>query len=646
MKIYAIKPQFSLRNLNTCSSVSNTSVSYVTNQLNNDESFSLPSFHSLGQSLTFKGAEPGSNVKNVLKKIEETKNAIKALEGSSGITKSPEVIEAYQKIADLEYWESTKDKTYEYARDEAEKARVANKRWYGSYGVNAYNKKMNELYYSLNNKYTLNRFDEEQYRTIITLYERQVSVDDKSRAAQIQTLKEKLVELEANIDFASLYDEVNKTVNHTGGMEERIAGYADVKDEITRTFVNPLKASMKDPSVHVPPAVMLYGALGCGKTTFLEAIGEQLKDCVKVVDLSNKLDPDVKSFISQLNNHFVAAQKYYRDTGKRTIFLINEAEQYFCMKKEDIGDSGMFLNESDLQKLEEYGSTTSTTANVNNFKSTFDYVSKIPTDPDSKGCASTVFITTNYPHLIHRDLLIRDGKYGKMLNIAVKPAADDNLRAVIKHYLKLYSDLLETIKMLSTKSNYADLIKSLPYISNKGKDVLISKVKNGTIVNMHIDPTGSEFRNFDQFIKGNNLSLVRGAYSNARIQNIADKAFAEYLENPTIPFETHFCNVKNRRGVDINSKSYRYFNDIYNMVENPEMFRKDFSTIKESVQEMVQAYLDGELREDELKKLKLVKKDITEKYENLKAKTEKTSVEKKALEQYEEFLDSINELDI
>lgn len=82
------------------------------------------------------------------------------------------------------------------------------------------------------------------------------------------------------------------------------------------------------------------------------------------------------------------------------------------------------------------------------------------------------------------------------------------------------------------------------------------------------------------------------------------------------------------------------------MVENPEMFRKDFSTIKESVQEMVQAYLDGELREDELKKLKLVKKDITEKYENLKAKTEKTSVEKKALEQYEEFLDSINELDI
>lgn len=306
----------------------------------------------------------------------------------------------------------------------------------------------------------------------------------------------------------------------------------------------------------------------------------------------------------------------------------------------------MFLDESDMRKIQEYGSTGDSSMNVNHFKSKFDLISKLPTDDDPRGFASTVFITSNYPHLIHRDLLSRDGKHGKLLHIAVKPAADNNLRAVIKHYFKLYSDLLETIKMVSQKDNYADLIKSLPDISNKGKDVLIQKVKDGTIANMHIDPTCSEFKNFDQFIKGNNPSLVRGAYSNARLQNIADKAFSEYLKNPAVPFETHFCNVKRERGTDIQPAAYRYFNDVYNMVENPDRFRNDCSSIEESVQDMKNAYIDGQLSDDDLKSFKIQIQDIKNKYEKLKAKGDRTKLEEKILNQYTEFLDAVNDVDM
>lgn len=551
MKIAPIITKFPQANFTVEKTKEDNSFSSMTNLISTQNDYSLPSFHSVGKSLAFKGKDDGENVKKVKEKIDETKAAIKALKTSTGSIKSPDVAEAYQKIGDYDYWQSTKDATFEYAQKEAEKARVANKKWYGSYGVAAKEAKMNELYWKKHYEYDLYSSEESKYRTIISLYEQTENQDATGKAAQIKLLEDKLVELETNIDFASLYDKVNKTVNNSGGIDERIAGYEDVKDEISRTFVGPLTASMKDPTVKVPPAVMLYGATGCGKTTFLEAIRNQSKDHAQVIDLSTELSAESKSFKRQLDAYLAQAAKTYQNTGKRTIFLLNEAEQYFCMNKEDIDNSGMFLDESDMRKIEEYGSTSDSTMNVNNFKSTFDYISKLPTTEDPRGCASTIFITSNYPHLIHRDLLSRDGRYGKLMSIAVKPASDNNLRAVIKHYFRLYSDLLETIKMVSKKDNYADLIKSLPDISNKGKDVLIQKVKDGTIANMHIDPTCSEFKNFDQFIKGNNPSLVRGAYSNARLQNIADKAFSEYLKNPAVPFETHFCNVKREKGTDI-----------------------------------------------------------------------------------------------
>ena len=45
-------------------------------------------------------------------------------------------------------------------------------------------------------------------------------------------LKQKLEALEKNIDFASLQDTVNATMNNVGGLEDSIAGYEDIKDEI------------------------------------------------------------------------------------------------------------------------------------------------------------------------------------------------------------------------------------------------------------------------------------------------------------------------------------------------------------------------------------------------------------------------------
>lgn len=651
MKIIPVLPRFMSNNSQISTdkpAVLNINQNKNAESTDDEKRYFLPSFHNLGQSIPFRGKEreDGINVKKVKQKIEETKNAIAILKNSNGPEQSDIVKEAYQKMNDYNHWQLIKNQTYDNAKIEAEDARVANKRWYGSYGVRARDAKMEELYYSKERKYNLSQDDIEKYNGIIALYETNVKNDNLNKSQQIKILEDKLKELETNMDYATLYDEINSTLNSKGGIENRIAGYRGIKDEIARTFVNPLEASKNDPNVKIPSAIMLYGATGCGKTTLLDAISEQSKDYAVVKNLSNQLSSNTDSFKTQMDYYLEEARERYKTTGKRTIYLINEAEKLFCMTPEDIETSGMFLDASDVAKVEKYNEIADCDLNVNFFKSLFDTISKIPTEDNPDGAAATIFITSNYPHLIHKDLLSRDGRHGKLMKIAIKPAADEDLKEVMQFYFKKYSDLVETIKMLSTKENYADLINSLPDITNKGKEVLIAKVKDGTIVNMHIDPTCGEFKNFDQFIKGNSPSINRGAYSNARIQNIADKAFAAYLENPAVPYENHFCRIKNEWGVDITSQTYRYFNNVYEMVENPEKFKNTYASIEESILDMRNAYLDGQLSDDEVKEFKFQVKDIKAKYKELQAKSDLSDLEQKVLKQYEVFLEAIEDLDL
>lgn len=71
--------------------------------------------------------------------------------------------------------------------------------------------------------------------------------------------------------------------------------------------------------------------------------------------------------------------------------------------------------------------------NIQYLKSLLDRISEVPDMQNNTKSASTLFITTNYPHLIDQDLMKRKGKF---MPIAVRPAADANLLAVIQHYFK------------------------------------------------------------------------------------------------------------------------------------------------------------------------------------------------------------------
>lgn len=606
----------------------------------------LPSFDSAGRSLVaFSKMKIGSNAQKVMDEIANTKAAIKAIEGSTGTKPSTQVEEAYQKIKNYDWWTSVKDETYKEAVQKADAAQEAEKkshmwgfRWFTA-DDSVYGKKMDELYYDSNGKYDLNESEVEKYKAIIDAFEKISSMDENSRIVQLKALKEKLIALEKNLDFSSLQDDVNNIMNNPGGVEERIAGYGNVKDIIQRDFIEPLAMSVKDnnPDIHVPSAVLLYGATGCGKTTFLNAIKEQCKDYAEVVDLSGRLN--ARSFQKQIMQELADANLRYKNKHKRTIFLINESEQLLCMNPKDRNISNMLLDDADMAMVENYFDEGKTEGTVKDFKTLLDYISKIPTDTDNSGSAATIFMTSNYPHLIHQDILSRRGKTGKLMSIPVDPPADNNLRLVMKYYFKKHSDLLEKIKMYSKKENYRDLINSIPGIGKTGRETLIAKTEDGTIENMHIDPTCSEFPNFDKFIQGNNPSENLGAYSCAEIQNISNQAFVEYLANPTISYERHFSNVKGIGGRDINAVRYKHFLNIHKIVENPQTAKL---TITPEEISSINKYKDGIMSPEEEQRFETVKTDIISKYNALKNKENLSDTEQSTLQMYKDFMDYLD----
>ena len=82
------------------------------------------------------------------------------------------------------------------------------------------------------------------------------------------------------------------------------------------------------------------------------------------------------------------------------------------------------------------------------------------------------------------------------------------------------------------------------------------------------------------------------------------------------------------------------------MVENPEKFKNTYASIEESILDMRNAYLDGQLSDDEVKEFKYQVKDINAKYKELQAKSDLSDLEQKVLKQYEVFLEAIEDLDL
>ncbi len=558
--------------------------------------------------------EPGAYTKLLVAKIQATDIRIKTLEEAIATQVKPaKVREAEADLSfyrdwDDAYQKSKHQKEAECAKKEARDKYIWGFKWMSG-GGSKYDEKM-QPYWDGHWRHQQIEWNLNDLRQIVADY-------NSSRDLQRQTLeslKRERASYIAQLASAHLGDYVNQTVNQHGSINERIAGYIDVKEQIKKDFVAPLLASKDNQNVSLPNAVVLYGATGVGKTEMLKGVEEECKAVAEIVHFP--MDTSLDDFRKEMDKLLEQAKNRFDKTKKRTILLIDEAEKYMCMSELKANRLATEFEADDFEILNKYGNNDKD--NVDYLKSLLDWISEVPKEGETNKSksATTLFITTNYPHLIDQDLMRRKGKFTP---IAVHPAKDFNLEAVIKHYFKQNSDLLEQIKMLAPNDNFTEILNGQVKFSEKAKNVLLEKRNNGTINNMHIDYELSDWPDLKRFIKFMNPSDKRGAYSNVEIKDMISKAFDRYLENPTKPMYKYFFDIKNETNRDITPARYSKFRTIYNMVTD-KFDTEGFGQAEKEFSDLINAYQNGELNEEMCRAVEEQMAHIQEELQKLQSK--------------------------
>lgn len=238
----------------------------------------------------------------------------------------------------------------------------------------------------------------------------QGKIDDLTQKAQQDEETIRLINKEKQklADLNTIQDTLVKFKTNEGGLDDVIAGY-DAEKQLLRTkFIKPLaiektQLANGEKPIEIPPAVLLYGAIGTGKSTFAKAIGKET-DC-KVIEIT----PRVEEFSKKVENLLNEAEERYNATGQRTIVIINEIDKYF---EENIDNK----------------------KSIGLIKNILDNCSKLPGREYDNAFASSFIFTTNHPLDITDEILYREGKLP--IKLALEPASEDNFKEVLKFYVK------------------------------------------------------------------------------------------------------------------------------------------------------------------------------------------------------------------
>ena len=582
----------------------------------------------------------GQYSKIIIEKIEATKGRIRVLQEAIATGVKP--VKVRNAEDDIKFYanfnQSSEYLYYDKIATREAKAAEAKQNWFGrtfnSVYDDVYNEKMSP-YYRKKERHDRILYTIKDLKNIVADYE----TSKRQQNEILLSLKRELAAYEAQLTSAGLTDVIARTLKSDGGIEDRIAGYYAVKDKIIRDFVGPLMQSKTldkgDLSITpVPAAIVLYGATGVGKTEMLRAIEEQCSEVANVVHFDPSIT--IKNFQSATKQYLQRAIQEHGDTQKRTILLIDEAEKYLCMTVDKAKKFVTGLENDDFDILTKYGSDGKD--NVDYLKTVLDRVSELPADNDPTKCATTIFITTNYPHLIDQDLMRRKGKFTP---IAVPPAKDDDLVAVLKHYFKLNSTTLELIKRIAKNDNFLEVLNGQINLSQKAKEVFIEKRNNGSLDTMCINAELTDWPNIDRFVKFANPSKKKGAYSNVEWKEIVNEAFAKYLENPSIPMYKHFFEVQEETYRDITPERFANFNTICSMVSS-KIEKSEMDDDTKAFDDFVKQYMRGELDEASEKEFEQEINKIIKTYNGLVSRKDSlTDAEKTQLELYENWLNKL-----
>ncbi len=513
---------------------------------------------------------------NAIESLKREKQSLMSRTFSEEVRKAQNILYKLRNWSDSRaYEEASKEanRLAEKAKDKYEKEHGAVYRFFhkssSSVYVSEYNSQMNKLYYAKRDEIAELRKNESNYRTIVDLS----TSGEVDRQRRIQEI-DKLIEANSRlINYQGLQDDINEMLSAKGGLTDRIAGYEEEKGEINAKFVQLLAKSKEDYTTEVPSAILLYGPTGTGKTTFLHGIMDQSKDYAYFVDLSSF--KTAASFKKMLDDSLMKADKRFREENKRTVILLNDAEDIFTVSEAEAKILGVTLDGQDRTII---NASHNSFENVSNFKQLLDTVSKVPDGNQEGGRhATTFFITTNYPHLIHPDLLSREGK---MTKIAIGLAKDNNIAEVLRFYFKEMENVSQRLRELKNNPDYENFIDSIAGFTDKGKANLKKLIKTGEIECLQVD---WQHMPYDTLAKAMNPNTKLGAYSNDALRVICQKAYLNYLEkNPAEDdYKTSFYKAYKETKRDINPERLKKFNLIDKMIKDETISIEDIDELLE-----------------------------------------------------------------
>lgn len=465
----------------------------------------------------------------------------------------------------------------------------------------------------------------------------------ETKAKRIRELEAFIEKTEKLIDYAGLRRTIDESLSGHGGLNDRIAGYSSVKNKV-RKFIESIKNSKDNEDAYVSPCVILYGDTGTGKTTFLRSIESMASDDVEIIRFDNDDSiPFMKRFIDACEN----AQDRYHNTRKRTILLMDDAEKYFCMPISETKYYKNELDEADMEKLETINKN-GTNGNVKDFKSILDVLSQVPNDDDdidengekkfSYKSAMSIFITTNHPNLIDRQLIKRPEK---MDAYHVGPASGDDLNAVVKFYFKDKEKIINSLKMFKDRPDMEAAIDSIPNLDIDAKEAVKENFRNGKADLYDIEPSDIDYNALTEDIQP---SIEEGAYSNVMIKRISFNAFEKYLQNPVDPYQVYFYDELCNTNRDIEPQRYKRYLETSNFVNMSKQSQqiKNINDEREFV-EMLSRKNRGLIRKSDAANLESYLQNMRTRFQALKEKqsngtiSENECVELEQLQKQEEL---------
>jgi len=336
---------------------------------------------------------------------------------------------------------------------------------------------------------------------------------------------------------------INDIIKGKGGLDERIAGYEEQKKAVTENILKPIMNEI-DTRVEqkVPNAMLFYGATGTGKTTFTEALinniklqgkdGEKVKVHVETLDIPNE-----KDFITDVRGKLNKAIERYNnsistdETGTRTIYVINEIDKHLDKTKAATSDA--------------------VRNNIDYMKTILDECAKLPNPNNNRACGTTFLFTTNYPTRIHDDLLRREGKIG--LKIALNPAEKNDIAAILKFYTQKAAQIIQ---------------ESYPALK--------------------ID---TEAVPFEMLAEKLQPDLEKGAFSNDSLEHMIMRsgagksagALQRYIDDPAKSFAGHLADVALTEVRDLQKDRFDEFVNIYKAIEGEAIDQLTLLTEKETM---------------------------------------------------------------